>query len=279
MREEFGLPLDMPPFTGKIHPDYRNSRFLEAIFDCHNLLSQPSCEILLDSRNRVGKINLYISETRTRTVVIKEFRTKGVDKLKSAVQPSKALKAWWGACSLYLKGLNTPCPVAFLENNSGRFVEQSYFISEMIDSAEEIRFLFPRLEPGKLKELLSALGDYLFRIQKEGILHRDLSDGNILVKRNGSGNENGEGYVFFLIDTNRIREKKRVGSMRQVKSLVRLGIPWNFQKYFLEQHFKTDKLSMFIWFWYRFNKVRFAWIIEVKKKLRLKQIAQKLRIQ
>lgn len=273
MREEFGLPLDMPPFQGKIHPDYRNPRFLEAIFDCHSLLSLPSCEILLDSRNRIGKVELHISETRTRTVVIKEFRTLGVDKLKTAFQPSKALKSWWGASALYQKGFETPCPVAYLEKRTGRFVEQSYFISEMIEKGEEIRYMFPRLEPNKLKELLSALADYLSRIQVEGLLHRDLSDGNILVKRNEKG------YVFYLIDTNRVREKKRVRALRQVKSLVRLGIPRDFQKYFLEQHFKADKLPALIWFWYRFNKVRFTWIIELKKKLRLKKLVQKLKIQ
>jgi len=273
MREEFGLPLDLPLFQGRIHPDYRGGQFLGAISDCRGLLSGPSCEILLDSRNRVGKVELFISETRTRTVVIKEFRTFGVDKLKTAVQPSKASKAWRGASALYLKGFHTSCPVALLEKRTGRFVEQSFFISEMIEDVEEIRFLFPRLEPDKLKELLSALADTLSRIQSEGLLHRDLSDGNILVKRNE------EGYVFYLIDTNRIREKKKVGALRQVKSLVRLGIPRDLQKYFLELHFKTDKLSSLIWFWYRFNKVRFTWIIEVKKKLRLKQIAQKLKIQ
>ncbi len=273
MREEFGLPLDLPLFKGKIHPDYRDSRFLEAIIDCQGLLSSSSCKILLDSRNRVGKIELAVSETRTRTVVIKEFRTQGVDKLKSAVFPSKALKAWRGASALYMKGFNTGCPVVYLEKRTGRFVEQSFFLSEMIEDVEEIRFLFRRLEPEKLKELLSALGDYLSRIQSEGLLHRDLSDGNILVKKDG------DGYVFYLIDTNRIREKKRVGALRQVKSLVRLGIPRDFQKYFLKQHFKTDKLPAYIGFWYRFNKMRFTWIIEIKKKLRLKQISQKLKIQ
>ncbi len=273
MKEEFGLPLDMPPFQGKIHPDYRDVRFLAAIFDCHSLLSMPSCEILLDSRNKVGKVELSISETRKRTVVIKEFRTRGIDKLKTAFQPSKASKAWRGTSALYLKGFNTPCPVAFLEKRTGRFVEQSYFISEMIDNVEEIRYLFPRLEPDKLKELLSALVDSLSRIQSEGLLHRDLSDGNILVK-----NEK-DGYTFYFIDTNRIREKKKVGTLRQVKSLVRLGIPRDFQKYFLERHFKKKKLPVFIRFWYRFNKVRFSFIIELKKKLRLRQISKKLKIQ
>lgn len=273
MREEFGLPLDMPPYKGKIHPDYRNSQFVEAIFDCHNLLAHPSCEILLESRNKVGKIELDISETRTRTVVIKEFRTRGIDKLKSAFFPSKASKAWEGASALYIRGLNTPAPVAYLEERVGRFVKQSFFISEMIDDVEEIRFLFPFLEPDKLKELLSALADFLSQVQSEGLLHRDLSDGNILVRRNN------EGFEFYLIDTNRIRVKKRVMASQQVKSLVRMGIPRDFQKYFLEKYTKADRLSLYIWLWYRFNKVRFTWIIELKKKLRLKQLAQKLKIQ
>ena len=273
MREEFGLPLDMLPYQGKIHPDYRGSQFLEAIFDCQGLLSHPSCEILLENRNRVGKIELDISETRTRTVVIKEFRTQGIDKIKSAFLPSKASKAWEGASALYIRGLNTPAPVAFLEERAGRYVKQSFFISEMIDDVEEIRFLFPFLEPDKLKELLSALADFLSQVQSEGLLHRDLSDGNILVRRNN------EGFEFYLIDTNRIRVKKRVKIMPQVKSLVRLGIPRDFQKYFLEQYIKADKLPASLWFWYRFHKMRFTWIIELKKKLRLKQIAQKLKIQ
>lgn len=273
MKEEFGLPLDIPPFKGKIHPEYRGSVFLDAIYDCQGLFTEPACELLFDGRNRVGKIELFISETRMRTVVIKEFRIQGIDKLKSAIQPSKALKAWRGASALYIKGLRTPHPVAYLEKRSGPFVEQSFFLSAMIEDVEEIRYVFRRLESDRLKEILSALADYLSEIQSEGLLHRDLSDGNILVHKDG------EGYEFYLIDTNRIKEKKKVRALHQVKSMVRLGIPREFQKYFLKQYFKTERLPALIWFWYRFCKLRFTWIIEIKKKLRLRQISQKLKIQ
>lgn len=273
MREELGLPLEMPPFLGRIHPDFRQDRFMEAIFDCRGLLSQPSCEILLDSRNRVGKVELPLGENRSRTVVIKEFRTEGIDRLKSAVLPSKALKAWRGAGALYVKGLETPCPVAFLEKRKGLFVEQNFFISEMIEDVEEIRHLFLHLVSDKWEGLLTQLADYLTRCHSEGIHHRDISDGNILVKVVG------DNYTFYLIDTNRIKLKREIGVLRRVKSLIRLGIPREFQEYFLEQYFKTARLKKFIWFWYRFNKVCYTGYIELKNRLHLRKISHKLKIQ
>jgi serine/threonine protein kinase len=273
MREEFGLPLEMPPFAGRIHPDFRNPDFLEAIMDCRSLLSHPSCEMLLDSRNRVGSVELPVGQTRKRQVVIKEFRTVGVDKLKTAFFPSKAVKAWRGASALFLKGLDTPCPVAFLEEKEGAFVEQSFFLSEKIGEAEEIRHLFPELKTDELKKFLVSLADYLSRCHDEGILHRDLSDGNILVQRKEGKRR------FYLIDTNRIKIRRKIGPLRRVKSLIRLGIPRDYQSYFLKEYFQTPRLRKFIWFWYRFHKNRYTSYIDLKKKLRLRQLARKLKIQ
>jgi serine/threonine protein kinase len=273
VKEDFGLPLEMPPFQGRIHPDFRSPRFIESLFDCGSLLSHPSCELLLESRNRVGKISLPLTDLRSRTIVIKEFRTQGIDRLKSAFLPSKARKAWRGAGALYNRRLNTPCPIAFLEKRKGLFVDESYFISEAVEDVLEIRYLFPSLPEERLKKLLAAVAGDMRLSHEEGIHHRDLSDGNILV------GEDKEDYRLFFIDTNRIRLRRRIGIWRRVKSLIRLGIPRDFQRFFLEQYCRTGRLPGKIWLWYRFNKASFTWYIEVKKKLHLRQIARKLKIQ
>lgn len=273
MNEDFGLPLEMPPFRGRIHPDFKTPRFIESIFDCGSLLSHPSCQLLLDSRNRVGRTVLFLSDQRSRQVVIKEFRTQGIDRLKSAILPSKARKAWRGAGALYNRRLNTPCPIAFLERRKGRFVFESYFLSEAVENVQEIRYLFSSLSQEMLKKLIATVAGDVRRSHDEGIYHRDLSDGNILVELDPEDSQ------LFFIDTNRIRLRRRIGMGRRIKSLIRLGIPREFQRFFLEQYCQTDRLSGISWFWYRFNKVCFTWYIEAKKKLRLRQIAEKMKIQ
>jgi hypothetical protein len=64
-----------------------------------------------------------------------------------------------------------------------------------------------------------------------------------------------------------------------VKSLVRLGVPLDFQRFFLQHYLETPHVKRFPWFWYRINKSLYTQFVELKRKLRLRQLAQKLKIQ
>ena len=264
--------LDIPPFTGIILSDYDEPAIVEALKKCDALLDDA--RILEDSRNRVGVIALPTQEGRTAELVIKEFRTQGVDKWKSLVLSSKAEKAWRGSLALVEKGFLTPLPVAYLERRSSFFLEQSYFIAEYVPDIEEVRGLFRNLSHEELIPLLRELAKYLGRCSESGILHRDLSDGNVLVKRN-----DGEPFRFFLLDTNRIRSRKRVGAFKGIKSLIRLGIPPELQHFFLAEYFSRSHVKRVHWFWYRLNKSCFTGYIRLKRLLKLKKLAQRLKIQ
>ncbi len=272
MKKDHEHRLDIPPFTGRILSDYDKPTIVEALKDCDALLA--GARILEESRNRVGVIAVPVKEGGAKELVIKEFRTRGVNRWKSLGLPSKAQKAWNGSLALVERGFLTPLPVAYLERRTSSFLEQSYFISEYVPDIEEVRGLFRELPPEDLTPLLRDLAHYLARCTQRGILHRDLSDGNVLV-----GKRENEPFRFFLLDTNRIRCKKRIGTFRGIKSLIRLGIPPRLQRFFLVEYLFHSPLKRVHWLWYRLNKSCFTEYIRLKNLLRLKKLAQLLKIQ
>lgn len=271
---EFGQPLHLHPYKGRIHDIYNQPFFLKAFSDCRRLLNEKETEVLLAGRNRVGAVCLPHPDGGKIDVVIKEFLPLGVNRLKSLFLQGKAFKSWRGASALVQRGIETPLPVAYLEKRKGLFLELGFFLAERIRGVEEIRFFFLGLPCSELGGLLVSLARHLSRCHREGILHSDLSDGNILIKREGSGE-----FRFYLLDTNRIQVKKRIGLWRRIKNLIRLGVPPELQPFFIKNYLGAPRLKKSIWLWYRMNKVTYSLYVELKKKLRLRKLSRKLKIQ
>jgi hypothetical protein len=266
--------LEIGEYRGMIAADFDDPLFLRAFDPPGDLWSRPGIEILHDARNRVGRMRFAPSSSgAARDIMVKEFSTRGVNKLKSLFLPSKAAKAWKGAMALVERDLGTARPVAYLLRKRRGFVERSFFLSERIDEAVEVRGLFRDLPAPELENLLSSLADFLSVSQAKGIWHRDLSDGNILVKKDAAGN-----FRFYLLDTNRVRLRRRVGRWRGVKSLIRLGIPASHREFFLRRYFGGPPPGKYR-LWYKISKTVSSSYVELKKKLRLRQLARKLRIQ
>lgn len=273
MRKDPGRPLSIPHCRGRIHAAFNEPSFVEAISDCRSLLDREDAEILLDSRNRVGVVRLPRRDGKYVEVVVKEFRSGVVSMLKSAFLPGKARKSWLGGMALLDKGVETPRPIAYLERRKGPFAARSFYLAERVSGVEEIRFLFRQLPEKELRGLLVSLSRQLAHCHREGVLHCDLSDGNVLVRRERSGE-----YVFYFLDTNRIRAKRKLCLGARVKNLIRLGIPPDFQRFFLEQYLRRAPVPASLWFWYRLNKTAYAAYIRLKKMLGLRALTRKLRI-
>jgi hypothetical protein len=266
--------LDLGAYRGEIGAEYDDPLFVDAIAHPEELWTRPDARLLLDKRNRVGTVQIVLSSGLKRDIVVKEFSGRGITRLKSLVQPSKAARAWQGALALKERGLGTASPAGYLEKRRHGLVERSFFFAARLDGAEEIRGPFRSLPAADLEPLLSVLAGFLSQCHDRGVLHRDLSDGNILVKKDDSGR-----ILFYLLDTNRIRIRKKLGGFRRSKNLIRLGVPPASQRYFLSRYFGEKPLRKTHWFWYRMNKIVFADYVSLKKKLRLRQIARFLRIQ
>jgi len=283
--ERLGTTLRVGPFAslgvtgkeyeGEVAEEYAGAEFLALLAEPEKLTAAPGAEVLLDGRNRVVAVKIGSPAGGTIDAVVKEFRLQGINKLKSAFLRSKAAKAWRGALALAGTGFNTPRPIAYLEKRSGRFIERSFFIAERIYGCREIRDDFREAKAETLRPLLSGLARTLFGLHEEGILHRDLSDGNILVKE-----ESGK-FHFLFLHTNRVRAKRRLSPGRRAKNLVRLGVPPAHRRYFLEQYAAAGDRplrEMFV-FWYKLSKGGFAGWQKVKKALRLKKLARRMKIQ
>ena len=265
----FGEPLDLPPFKGRINPEFQQPNFVEKISRFDRLFQEAFHQILFDGRNRISVIPILLSGEKTTNIVIKEFFTHGLNRIKTLFMPSKAQKAWLGGVALMDRNIPTPVPVAYLEKDRSPFIDESCYFSILEEGVEEIRYLFRRLPPEELSSLVQALACHMSRCHKKGILHRDLSDGNILVR-----SEERKKHTFFLIDTNRIRLKERLGTLKRIKNLTRLGIPSAFQKFFLEKYTGSKKVKKGLWFWYRFTKKSYTWHISLKKRLRLSRVTK-----
>ena len=262
--KEFGKPVELAAFKGRINPDFDQPDFIEKLKNFQVVLKETSHEILYSGRNRISVVPFPFSEGKTVEIVVKEFFTRGLQRVKTVILPSKAQKAWRGGVALMEQNIPTPIPVAYLESTRSPFVRESCYLTVLVKDTDEIRHLFRRLTSEELDSLIPALAHQLRLCHKKGILHLDLSDGNVLVKTDVQNK-----YTFFLIDTNRIRWKKRLGRLQKIKSLTRLGVPREYQRRFLEAYSGSDGLKKSVWLWYRFSKEAYTWRINLKRRLRI----------
>jgi len=292
----FGVAVTLGVFKGRVHPDYDNPEFLRALSDCRALVFGPAARVLVEKRNRVAAVTISVptvsdpfSATATADpciagaagaassavdAVVKEFHASGFKKIKTLLVPGKAVKAWRGAVACLLRRVPTPLPLAYIERRERGLIVESFFVASRVDSALEIRNLLRTLPPDDLSRLLAALARFLVFAHNQGILHRDLSDGNVLVRSSRPGV-----YDFFLIDTNRIRIRREVSLLGRVRNLVRLGVPPACQDDFLRLYLGERPGARVLRFWYRLNKKWYTSFVAFKKALRLKRLAERLGIQ
>ena len=270
-------PVRISSFRGAAEDVLRTPEGEAALGRLAELMAGSAAEVLQAGRNMVVALDLPSGPGRTIACVVKSFRSAGLQKLKTLVLSSKAAKAWRGARALAAAGFETPRALAYLERRRGGLVAESYFIAARIPGLPEIRSVFRDPGPEGSRPVLSALAASAAALHRSGLLHRDLSDGNILVRRDGSA------FSFVYLDTNRVRIRRpgRLGTFTRAKNLVRLGIPAADRAYFLDRYAEArgGKAGFFFVFLYRSAKLAFSSWLRVKKALRLRKAARALRIQ
>lgn len=156
-------------------------------------LFKSSYKILHDARNQLKIIDL-----NDKKLVIKKFKKPGIIKgfIYSFLCQSKAQRAYEYATKI---NKFTPEPKQYLESYKYKLLADSYFISEYFDFDFDIRKpLLDKKFDNKI-DIFRQFANFVFELHNNNILHKDLSPGNILIKKH---NEN---YIFKIVDINRMQ--------------------------------------------------------------------------
>jgi serine/threonine protein kinase len=192
-----------------INPKYSHLRsFIENIPDKFD----KEGEMVYEARNQLKKFSVEGYD-----VIVKRYKKPHyINRIAySFVRPSKAKRAYEFALKLLELGLDSPEPIAFIEETTGGLLDRGYFISIYEKDYTDIRQLM--LGNEKNAALLAALSNYIVGIHDKGVLHLDMSPGNILYKKIG------DKYCFTLIDINRMQFRPSISTEKRYSSFKRIS--------------------------------------------------------
>ncbi len=117
-------------------------------------------------------------------------------------------------------GIDTPAPVAWIECKDGLTLRESYYISREVPVEGDLRY-WERLSPTARDTLLQAYAAFMVKLHERGVLHHDLSPGNVIWTRDSDGT-----FTFRLVDLNRmsfynrpLHVKQRLSNFRNINEL------------------------------------------------------------
>ena len=130
-------------------------------------------------------------------------------------RPSKAKRAFEYAMKLLKLGVESPAPIAYIEQYNGKLLTNGYFISIYEKDFSVIRELMDGTQ--KDVTLLYKLSSYIADLHSKGVLHLDMSPGNILYKKYDNQ------VAFTLVDINRMQFLPSISNEKRYKSFKRLS--------------------------------------------------------
>ncbi|WP_435577663.1 lipopolysaccharide kinase InaA family protein [Gilvibacter sp.] len=131
------------------------------------------------------------------------------------IRPSKAERSFTYAEKLIKLGVGTPKPIAFAENKYWNGLKDSYYLSEHLECDLTYRELVHDANYPDHEVILQAFTRFTFKLHESGVLFKDHSPGNTLIKKTA------DGYEFFLVDLNRM-EFKTLSKAERILNFARL---------------------------------------------------------
>ena len=148
-------------------------------------------------------------------VVVKQFAVPGLLRgiWYGLFAKSKARRSYEYA--LRLGGL-TPAPIAYREVRVCGVLRESWYACKQLECRHTFSELIHATDYPYREKILAAIGRYTAQLHKQGILHLDYSEGNILF--------NDDGSCVQVIDLNRIRLSKHLTRKQRLLNFERLNI-------------------------------------------------------
>ena len=128
---------------------------------------------------------------------------------------SKAERSFVHANFLTEKGIGTPKPIAFFEFPTTILFKRSFYVCEQLEAELTYRELVRNANYPDRQRILEQFSKFTFKLHENGILFKDHSPGNTLIKKNGGD------YDFYLVDLNRM-DFKTLSFEERIKNFARL---------------------------------------------------------
>lgn len=177
----------------KINPQMSDCAAL--IVDIEANFEQSQC-VLQDARNKIKKV-----EFNNVSYVVKSFKKPNLfnSLMYSFLRKSKAKRSY--EYSLKIASV-VPQAIGYVEFYRASLLTHSFFVSEWFDYDFTIRKVLLEQNLADRDQLFKGFAQFSFELHQLGVLHKDYSPGNILIKKIA-----GE-YQFKIIDINRMLFKE-----------------------------------------------------------------------
>ena len=216
-----------------------------------------------------NKIKLF--ELEGKTINIKSFKIPHlVNKIAyKYFRKSKARRSFEYATTLLEKGIGTPQPIAYFENQDFIGLKDSYYVSEHLQCDLTYRELVEIPDFPDNENILRQFTQFSFDLHEKGIEFLDHSPGNTLIKKNAEGN-----YDFYLVDLNRMNFHVSMDFDSRMKNLSHLTPKKEMIAVMSNEYSKVypaqSEAEIFekMWFYTNDFQERFAKKRRLKKKLK-----------
>ena len=204
------------------------------------IADKPEIEVLRDRRNRLWNIAHPFDQQKQLTVKLN--RPRGIKRLTHRFKPSKGRRHWNTASTMLKAGISTPTPIAFYERPSHGGVRDSYYICEFIPDTFSSRQVCAAFRQGQKEfkgldkhQWFDLMSNLICRMHNSGILHRDLSVGNLRFKQEEDGRT-----TPYLIDIGRAKVMKILGGRQRILDLMRIcyKLDWPDRELFIQSYIK-----------------------------------------
>ncbi|HCK98713.1 MAG TPA: hypothetical protein DHW42_01215 [Candidatus Marinimicrobia bacterium] len=179
---------------------------------------EKATEVYKHHPNIVALMEIEI-DNRFRKVVVKCFGWRNtISVIMSPFMRSRAQKTWDASWRLLEAGVPVPKPIAVFTARSRGFIKSNLLITEYIGPNQKVRRILQNeiVEAEQKNLILRKMAEMVCKMHQAGMIHRDLTPGNFLVK-----NDNCE---IYLVDLNRLRRKSRITIAEKMYDISKMGL-------------------------------------------------------